>query len=75
MFADRYEKNDAEGTVTAIWNLGDGKVDTWIVQGLIPGDLNENGEIESKQPSIPRSTKIKKGRKRKKTKKISQASM
>ena len=60
MFADRYEANAEEGTVTAIWNLGDGKVDTWIVQGLIPSDVNENGEIECKPPSIPRSSKRKK---------------
>ncbi len=75
MFADRYEANDEECTVTAIWNLGDGQVDTWIVPGLIPSDLNENGEIESKPSSIPRSEKRKKRRKGKETKKISQAIM
>jgi len=53
VFANRYEANDVEGNVRAMFDLSDGKVDIWIVPGLIPGDVNEQGEIEVKRPKPP----------------------
>jgi hypothetical protein len=59
VFANRYEANDVEGNVRAMFDLSDGKVDIWIVPGLIPGDVNEKGEIEVKRPKPPPQKKIK----------------
>ena len=73
MFANRYEANDVEGNVRAMFDLSDGKVDIWIVPGLIPGDVNEQGEIEVKRPKPPPQKK--RNRNREKTKKISQTSI
>ena len=73
VFANRYEANDVEGNVRAMFDLSDGKVDIWIVPGLIPGDVNEKGEIEVKRPKPP--TNKKRNRDREKTKKISQTSI
>ena len=56
MFADRYETNIEEGNVKSIFDLGDGKVDTWMVPGLIPDDVNDKGEIEVKRPKPPRTS-------------------
>ena len=63
-FATRYKGNDEEQNVTAIWDLGDGQVDTWVVPPLIPSDVNENGEIVAKPLSIPRSEKRRKKKKK-----------
>ena len=49
--------------MTAIWDLGDGQVDTWLVPPLIPSDVDENGQIVSKPSCIKRSEKSKQKKK------------
>ena len=50
--------------MTAIWDLEDGQVDTWLVPPLIPSDVDENGEIVAKPSCIKRSEKSRKKKKK-----------